>query len=188
MNDEDLIPSMRILLEHIGEDPRREGLAKTPLRFIKAMKEMTTGYALKAEQVLGTMFSAEGYDEVVVLKNIEFTSLCEHHLLPFIGTVDFAYLPGQHIIGLSKIARLVDMHARRLQVQERMTKDIADDFDQVMNARGLAVVVEAHHSCMGCRGVRKPAARMITSALRGAFKDDSTARAEVLALFGRERN
>jgi GTP cyclohydrolase I len=172
------------LLELIGEDPSREGLRDTPRRHIKAMLEMTEGYKLKAEDVLKTTFDAEGYDELVVLKHIEFTSLCEHHLLPFSGTAAVAYLPGERIVGLSKLARLVEMHARRLQVQERMTSDIANDIQRVLGPRGVAVVVQAHHSCMGCRGVRKPTARMVTSAMRGTFLEKAEARAEVLSLFG----
>lgn len=158
------------------------GLKATPGRVAKAYTELLSGYALDAETVLGTRFPAEGYDEVVVLKGIEFTSLCEHHMLPFIGVASVAYLPGADIVGLSKLARLVDMHARRLQVQERMTTDVADALVQVMSPKGVAVVIEAHHSCMGCRGVRKPSARMVTSAMRGVFRLDAAARAEVLDL------
>lgn len=174
-------------LELIGEDPTREGLRDTPKRYLKALRELTSGLGMKAEDVLNTTFENEGYDEVVVVNNIEFSSLCEHHLLPFTGTADVAYLPGERIVGLSKLARLVDMHARRLQVQERMTTHIARDIDAVLQAKGVAVVVEAHHSCMGCRGVRKPTARMVTSAMLGVFRHQPEARAEVLGLFGRSK-
>jgi len=170
-------------LQLIGEDPNREGLLETPKRYLKAMRELTVGYQLKAADVLSTTFAADGYDEVVVLRDIEFTSLCEHHLLPFTGISHVAYLPSERIVGLSKLARLVDMHAQRLQVQERMTHDIAVDIEQVLSAKGVAVVVEAHHSCMGCRGVKKQSARMVTSAMRGVFMTKPEARAEVLGLF-----
>jgi GTP cyclohydrolase I len=176
--------TVRRQLELIGQDPNREGLIDTPKRYLKAMREMTRGYLLKAEDVLGTTFANDGYDEIVVLRDIEFTSLCEHHLLPFSGTAAVAYLPSERVVGLSKLARLVDMHANRLQIQEQMTIDIQRDIDRVLGSRGTAVVVRAHHSCMGCRGVRKPSASMVTSAMTGMFKDDHRARAEVLTLMG----
>lgn len=174
-------------LQLIGEDPTREGLRDTPKRYLKALRELTSGLHMTAEDVLNTTFVNEGYDEVVVVNNIEFSSLCEHHLLPFIGRADVAYLPGERIVGLSKLARLVEMHARRPQVQERMTTSIAADINRVLSPAGVAVVVEAHHSCMGCRGVRKPTARMVTSAMLGVFRDKPEARAEVLGLFGRNK-
>ena len=180
--EEDLVVQ---LLKYIGEDPEREGLKATPRRYLKAFKEMTIGYSQKAEDMLCTTFDAEGYDEVIVLKDIEFVSLCEHHLLPFTGRAHVAYLPGDRIVGLSKLARLVDMHARRLQVQERMTANIASDIERILEPRGAAVVIEAHHSCMGCRGVRKPDARMLTSSMKGTFRLSSEARAEVLHLIGK---
>jgi GTP cyclohydrolase IA len=185
LSHEELQAAVTTLIRGIGENPNREGLLETPKRYVKAMAELTSGYLLTAEQVLGTTFDAESYDEIVVLKDVEFTSLCEHHLLPFTGTVDIGYIPRDKIVGLSKLARLADMHARRLQVQERMTSDIAQDLERVIRPVAAAVVVEAHHACMGCRGVRKPGARMVTSKLLGKFRTTDAARAEVFKLFGR---
>ena len=170
------------VIELIGEDPTREGLLDTPKRYINAMLEMTSGYHKSRDEVLGATFDAEGYDEVVVLKDIEFVSLCEHHMLPFIGRAHVAYLPDKRIVGLSKMARLVEMHARRLQVQERLTQSVAHDIQEVLNPLGVAVVIEAHHTCMGSRGVKKPTARMVTSTVLGVFRDKPAARAEVLSL------
>jgi GTP cyclohydrolase I len=178
--------AVRTLLGAIkGEDLTREGLKETPARYVKALAEMTSGYFQKAEDVLGTTFAAEGVDQIVVVKGIEFSSLCEHHMLPFVGTVDVGYLPDRRIVGLSKVPRLVELHSRRLQVQERLTADVAHDLERVLRPHGVAVVVEAHHSCMGCRGVRKPTASMVTSSMGGAFRASASARAEVLGLFGR---
>lgn len=174
--------TVRRQLELIGENPNREGLLDTPKRYLKAMKEMTQGYTLRAEDILATTFDADGYDEIVVLKNIDFTSLCEHHLLPFTGKASVAYLPGQRVVGLSKLARLVEMHAQRLQIQERMTAAIKNDLVNILRPRGTAVQVSAHHSCMGCRGVHKPGAVMVTSALSGVFKEQAMARSEVMEL------
>ncbi len=169
------------LLEHIGEDPHRDGLLDTPKRVVKAYREMTEGYAVDVAALLATVFD-ERSDEMVVVSGIEFVSLCEHHLLPFVGEATVAYIPDTKVVGLSKIARLVDAFARRLQVQERMTTQIADAMEQHLAPRGVGVVVRARHACMGCRGVRKPGASMTTSALSGFMKDDPMARAEFLAL------
>lgn len=159
------------------------GMADTPARVVRAFEEMTLGYRQKAEDVLKTDFDAEGYDEIVALRDVPFHSLCEHHLLPFHGTASVAYLPaGGRVVGLSKLARLVEMHARRFQIQERMTRDIAADLERVLHAAGVAVVVKARHSCMEARGIRKAGAAMVTSALLGVFYDKPEARAEVMAL------
>lgn len=174
--------TVRRQLELIGEDPSREGLRETPKRYLKAMQEMTSGYNMKAEDVLSTTFDANGYDEIVVLRDIAFTSLCEHHLLPFNGTASVAYIPNERVVGLSKLARLVDMHAQRLQIQEKMTSDIRGDIDRVLQPKGVAVLINAHHSCMGCRGIKKAGATMGTSALSGLFREDPKARAEVMEL------
>lgn len=172
---------VRRMLQAIGEDPNRNGLLDTPKRVVRAMREMTLGYTVDPAQVLARTFE-ETADEMVVLSGIEFVSLCEHHLLPFTGTATVAYIPGQNIVGISKLARLVECFARRLQVQERMTQQIADAIEAHLKPRGAAVVVSAHHHCMGCRGVRKPSAAMHTSSLRGILKTDPSARAEFLAL------
>ena len=169
------------LIEYVGEDPTREGLVDTPKRVLKAFKEMTDGYNQNPETILGTTFNIGTIDEMIVVRNIEFVSLCEHHLLPFTGTATVAYVPGDRVVGLSKLARLVDCFSRRFQVQERLTQQITKAMDDVLSPMGSACVIEAAHSCMGCRGVRKPGARMITSSLTGVFRQHEV-RAELLAL------
>lgn len=172
--------AVKTLLLHMGEDPSRDGLKDTPARVARAWTEMTRGYSQDPEIVLGTVFE-EPYDEVVILRGITFSSICEHHLLPFVGSVDIGYLPGK-VVGLSKLARLVDCFALRLQIQERLTRQIADAINEHLSARGVAVVVKSKHSCMACRGVKKPEAEMITSAMLGVFRDRPEARTEFLAL------
>lgn len=168
------------LLQAIGEDPTRPGLADTPSRVVKAMREMTSGRDVDVAALLGRVFD-DTCDEMVVVRNIEFTSLCEHHLLPFTGTAAVAYIPTDKVVGLSKLARLVDAFAQRLQVQERMTQEIAGAITEHLAPKGVGVIVAARHSCMGCRGVKKPSAEMVTSALSGLIKDDPKARGEFLA-------
>jgi len=170
------------LLEFIGEDPTRDGLIKTPERVCRAFAEMTAGYAQTAKDILGTVFETE-YDQVIMLRDIQFSSLCEHHMLPFSGLATVAYLPGTgKVVGISKLARLVQMHAKRLQIQERMTSDIADDVMNILSAKGAAVIIRAKHLCMGCRGIKDPVASMVTSEMRGLFREDATARAELFSL------
>lgn len=169
------------LLEYIGEDPAREGLVKTPARVTRALAEMTDGYCQDALEVLSTSFDVP-YDQMVVVTGIEFSSLCEHHLLPFTGEATVAYIPSGAVVGLSKLARTVNIYAHRLQVQERMTNQIAQAIDSALRPQGVGVVLRAHHSCMGCRGVRKPAAQMVTSALLGKMRDLPECRAEFLHL------
>ena len=158
-----------------------EGLDETPHRAAKAMIEMTGGYDVDIASLFKT-FPSEGYDEIVVVSGIPFVSLCEHHLLPFIGRASIAYLPGDRIVGLSKLARLVEAYARRLQVQERMTRQIADALDEHLTPKGTGVVVEAEHMCMACRGVRTHGVAAVTSSMRGVMRDNPETRAEVLAL------
>jgi GTP cyclohydrolase I len=167
------------LLRYIGEDPHRDGLADTPMRMVKALREMTAGYGMDPAQVLATTFDV-AYDEMVVVRAVPFASLCEHHLLPFTGTVTLGYVPQARVVGLSKLARLVDVYAKRLQVQERMTVQLADAMVQHLDPGGVGVVVDAVHSCMAVRGVGKTAP-MHTSALRGAMLQAPT-RAEFMAL------
>jgi GTP cyclohydrolase I len=170
------------ILRHVGEDPRRPGLADTPKRYAAAMRFLTGGYAESVDDVVGNgVFAAEG-EGVVAVRDVEFFSLCEHHLLPFFGRVHVAYLPGERIIGLSKIPRVVDLFARRFQVQERMTEQIADALVDVLAPRGVAVVAEARHLCMAMRGVQKQGSVTSTRALRGACADDDRVRADVLAM------
>ena len=173
---------LREVLRRIGEDPDREGLQQTPARIVRSWKEIFRGYAERAEDVLVTQFQAEQYDEMVLLRNIEFFSTCEHHMLPFSGRAHVAYLPNEKIVGLSKLARLTDMYARRLQVQERLTYQIATELQRVLKPKGVAVMVEAKHQCMCSRGVRKRQGEMVTSCLLGAFKDNLASRTEFLAL------
>ena len=178
---EDLIQS---LLKQIGEDPSREGLQKTPKRWTEAMKELTSGYDTDLHTLInGALFEAET-DGMVVVKDIECYSLCEHHLLPFTGKVHVAYVPDKHILGLSKIARVVDMFAKRLQVQERLTQQICDALDEVLKPKGIGVVVEAEHFCMMMRGVEKQHSKAITSALKGLIKKDPKTREEFLHFIG----
>lgn len=178
------VEAVRVLLAHVGEDVERAGLLDTPDRVARALREMTSGYRDDPAAILARTFD-DRCDEMVVVSGVDFTSLCEHHLLPFVGVAHVAYLPGERVVGLSKLARLVDCYARRLQVQERMTVQIAEAIAEHLSPRGVGVVVEAHHSCMGCRGVRKPNARMVTSAMHGVFRDEPEARAEFLALIGK---
>lgn len=175
------------LLEELGEDANREGLRDTPARFLKAWKEMTAGYTmdltLKGMESADLLSPADTHGMVVV-QDIAFHALCEHHLLPFVGKVHVGYLPDRHLIGHSKIPRIVEMYARRLQVQERIGQQICDALEQVLQPRGIGVIVEASHFCMMMRGVKKEGARIITSHLKGAFKDDPRTRQEFLSLLG----
>lgn len=172
------------LLQFIGEDPSRQGLRETPARVCRALRSMTEGYGESPEAILGTVFE-ESYDEIVVLRDIPFASLCEHHMLVFTGTADIGYLPGpKGVVGLSKLARLVDCFAKRLSVQEKMTRQIAEAIRDHLQAKGVAVVVRAQHSCMSCRGIKKPGSTMLTSSCLGVFRDNPAARAEFFALIG----
>jgi GTP cyclohydrolase IA len=175
------------ILAHIGEDPRRPGLAETPKRFAAALRALTAGYESEPEDVIGRgIFEAEG-DGVVLVRDVEFHSLCEHHLLPFFGRVHVAYLPGERIIGLSKIPRLVDLYARRLQVQERITEQVADALMKLIEPKGVVVVAEARHLCMAMRGVEKQNSFTTTSAMLGVFHEDARTRHEFLELIRRRQ-
>jgi GTP cyclohydrolase I len=176
---EDLI---RRELELIGEDPKREGLLETPHRVAKAMKFLTEGYNSSAEEVVGRGIFKEEHDNMIMVRDIELYSLCEHHMLPFFGKAHVAYIPNGKVVGLSKIPRIVDVYARRLQVQERLTEQIAEGLCQVLNPSGVGVVIEAYHLCMMMRGVQKQNSKTITSALRGAFREDPKTRDEFLRL------
>ena len=168
------------IIENLGEDPSREGLMRTPLRAAKAMEFLTSGYRQDVNKILNGAIFEEDYDEMVIVKEIEFYSLCEHHILPFWGKCHVGYLPRNQIIGLSKIPRIVDMFSRRLQVQERLTREIAEALETALDPRGVAVVMEGQHLCMMARGVEKQAPKMTTNVMRGAFRDDSSTRAEFL--------
>lgn len=173
---------IRQMLEELGEDPSREGLVDTPRRVEQALRFLTKGYQQDVrEELNGALFTVE-YDEMVIVRDIEMYSLCEHHLLPFFGRCHVGYLPRNHVIGLSKIPRIVDLLARRLQVQERLTQQIAETIREAVNPRGVAVVVEAQHLCMMMRGVQKRNSKMITSAMLGKFREDQRSRMEFLDL------
>ncbi len=175
----------RELLLRIGEDPTRDGLLRTPERMEKSMKFLTRGYEMNVTEVLHNALFDVDYDEMVIVKDIEFFSMCEHHLLPFFGKAHIAYVPNGKVIGLSKIARLVDVFARRLQVQERLTREIADSIEQAINPQGVAVILEAQHLCMMMRGVEKQHSSTVTSAMLGVFKSQLQTRNEFLSLVRR---
>lgn len=168
------------IIENLGEDPSRQGLVKTPHRAAKAMEFLTSGYHQSVDEILNRAIFDEDYDEMVIVKEIEFYSLCEHHILPFWGKCHVGYLPRKRIVGLSKIPRIVDMFSRRLQVQERLTREIAESLENALDPRGVAVVMEGRHLCMMARGVEKQAPVMTTNVMRGTFRDDSATRAEFL--------
>jgi GTP cyclohydrolase IA len=172
---------VRGMLAEIGEDPEREGLRRTPLRVAKAMDFLTSGYHLCAEDIIKGAVFEEDVKEMVVVRDIEFYSMCEHHMLPFFGHAHVGYLPNGKVIGLSKIARVVDVFARRLQVQERLTNQVADALMEHMGAHGVAVVMEASHTCMMMRGVQKQRSTTVSSAMRGAFHDDPRTRSEFMS-------
>jgi len=169
-------------LELVGEDPAREGLIKTPERVAKAMSWLTRGYGMDVADVVGDAVFAEEHASMVMVRDIEFYSLCEHHMLPFFGRAHIAYIPNGRIVGLSKLPRIVEVFARRLQVQERLTQQVAEAIEEVLRPEGVGVVMEASHLCMMMRGVEKQASSTITSALRGSFKDDAKTRDEFLRL------
>jgi GTP cyclohydrolase IA len=179
--------AVREILTGIGEQPDREGLQKTPTRVAKMYAELTAGYHVDPDALINDAIFSVGYDEMVLVKNIDFYSLCEHHMLPFMGQVHVAYIPNGKVVGLSKIPRIVEMFARRLQVQERMTVQIADFINEHLEPTGVAVVAEGVHMCSVMRGVKKANASMVTSAMRGIFRDDQKTRTEFMAHVGRGR-
>ena len=182
MNKDRVKKLVTTLLTEIGEDPKREGLLKTPSRMAKAYEFLTSGYKLEIDKVMNGAIFNERYDEMVLVKNIDFYSMCEHHLLPFYGKVHLAYIPDGKIIGLSKIPRIVEVFTRRLQVQERMTQQIAYTINKFLQPKGVAVVTEAYHMCMMMRGVEKQNSSATTSAMFGVFKEDARTRMEFLDL------
>ena len=178
---------VRKIIALVGEDPEREGLKKTPERYEKALKYLTSGYHQNVDHLLNGATFSVCYDEMVVVKDIEFFSLCEHHLLPFFGKAHVAYLPSKKVIGLSKVARLVNMYARRLQIQERMTSQIARALEDKIAPQGVGVIIEARHLCMQMRGVEKQHGQAVTSAMLGAFRENKQTRDEFLALVGKNQ-
>jgi len=180
--DESIADLMHKLLVKIGEDPERPGLARTPQRADKALRFLTSGYEMDVESIVNGALFDEKCDEMVVVKDIEFYSMCEHHLLPFFGTMHVAYLPNNKVIGLSKIPRIVDMFARRLQLQERLTHDVAETLQEVLKPKGVGVICEARHFCMMMRGVEKQHSGTVTSAMLGGFRERKETRDEFLSL------
>ena len=177
--------AVRTLIRWAGDNPDREGLHDTPARVVRSYEEFYAGYAKDPVRILERTFSeVEGYDEMIVLNDIRFESHCEHHMLPIIGKAHVAYLPDKRVVGISKLARLIDIYAKRMQIQEKLTAQIADTLQQVLQPKGVAVVVEAAHQCMTTRGVHKPGVTMITSRMVGVFRDDSRTRREFLSFIG----
>jgi GTP cyclohydrolase I len=177
--------AVRTLLRWAGDDPTREGLLDTPARVVRAYEEFFSGYEIDPIALLERTFEeTDGYDEIVLLRDIRLESHCEHHMVPIIGRAHVAYLPHHRVVGISKLARVVDAYARRLQIQEKLTAQIANTIQQVLEPRGVAVVIEAAHQCMTTRGIHKPGVTMVTSRMLGAFRDDPTTRREVLSMIG----
>lgn len=175
--------AVRTLLRWAGDDPAREGLRDTPARVTRAYEEFFSGYATDPVNLLARTFEeVEGYDEIVLLRNIRLESVCEHHMAPIIGQVHVAYLPDKRVVGISKLARVVEAYGKRLQIQEKLTAQIANTINEVLEPRGVAVVIEAAHQCMTTRGVHKPGVTMVTSRMLGAFRDDPATRRELLAM------
>ena len=182
---EDAEAAVRTLLRWAGDDPTREGLVDTPGRVVRAYEEFFAGYEVDPVALLERTFEeTDGYDEIVLLRDIRLESHCEHHMVPIIGRAHVAYLPHRRVVGISKLARVVEAYAKRLQIQEKLTAQIANTIQQVLQPRGVAVVIEAAHQCMTTRGVHKPGVTMVTSRMLGAFRDDPTTRREVLAMIG----
>ncbi len=178
--------AVRTLIQWAGDDPAREGLRGTPERVVRSYEEFFAGYGSDPREILQRTFEeVEGYDEMVVLKDIRFESYCEHHMVPIIGLAHIAYLPNSRVVGISKLARVLDAYAKRLQIQEKMTAQIAKAIDEVLEPKGVAVVLEAAHQCMTTRGVHKPGVNMVTSHMLGAFRQDEATRKEFLSIINR---
>ena len=183
---DEVLKAVRTLIRWAGDDPDREGLIDTPDRVVRSYEEFFSGYQQDPAEILAKTFSeVDGYDEMIVMNDIRFESHCEHHMVPIIGKAHIGYLPGHRVVGISKLARLVEVYARRLQIQEKMTVQIADTLQQVLRPKGVAVVIEAAHQCMTTRGVHKPGAALVTSRMLGAFRNSPTTRREFLAIIAR---
>ena len=181
--------AVRTLIKWAGDDPQREGLIETPRRVVKSYKNFFSGYNLDPREILTKKFrEVDGYDEIIILKDIRLESHCEHHMVPFVGIAHVGYLPKKKIVGLSKLARLVEIFAKRLQIQEKLTAQIANSIDEVLQPRGVGVIIEASHLCVATRGIHKPDSKMVTSRMLGSFRDDPATRKEFLELVGFNRS
>ena len=185
ISENQALDAVKTLIKWAGDDPEREGLRETPKRVIRSYKDFFSGYNLDPREILSKKFKeVEGYDEIIILKNIRLESHCEHHMVPFIGTAHVGYLPKNKIVGLSKLARLVETFAKRLQIQEKLTAQIANAIDEVLQPRGVGVIIEATHLCVATRGIHKPDSKMVTSRMLGSFRNDQATRKEFLDLVG----
>ncbi len=183
--EEEAMEAVKTLIKWTGDNPNREGLIDTPKRVVKAYRDFFSGYALDPREILSKKFQeVDGYDEIIILKNIKLESHCEHHMVPFIGNAHVGYLPKKKVVGLSKLARLVELFANRLQLQEKLTAQIANAIDEVLQPKGVGVVIEASHLCVATRGIHKPDSRMVTSRMLGSFRSDEATRKEFLSLIG----
>ncbi len=188
-SQEEAEAAVRVLLRWAGEDPAREGLLDTPRRVVRSYNEFFRGYGIDPVALLATTFAeVEGYDEIVLLRDIRIESHCEHHMVPIIGLCHVAYLPRRRVVGISKLARVVGAYAQRLQIQERLTAQIANTINDVLEPQGVAVIIEAGHQCMTTRGVHQPGVSMVTSRMLGAFRDNAATRSELLSMIGQRRN
>ena len=185
VSEDQALEAVKTLIRWAGDNPEREGLKETPKRVIKSYKDFFSGYNSDPREILSKKFKeVDGYDEIIILKNIRLESHCEHHMVPFIGTAHVGYLPKNKVVGLSKLARLVEAFAKRLQIQEKLTAQIANAIDEVLQPRGVGVIIEASHLCVGTRGIHKPDAKMVTSRMLGSFRNDQATRKEFLELVG----